>query len=95
MGIDFAGAPISWVDGNGITHQSRMFVVTLPYGCMLFMEAFVDESQSSWICGIVDALAYFGSALQLLVMDNVKALVKPAGWQEGEIQHAIRSLCAY
>lgn len=95
MEIDFASDPISWVDGNGITHQSRLFVATLPYSCMLFMEAFVDESQSSWICGIVDALAYFGAAPQLLVMDNAKALVKSAGWQEGEIQHAIRSLCAY
>lgn len=77
MEIDFAGDPISWVDGNGITHQSRLFVATLLYSCMLFMEAFVDESQSSWICSIVDALTYFGAAPQLLVMDNAKALVKP------------------
>lgn len=49
MEIDFVGAPISWVDGNGITHQSRLIVAKLPYSCMLFMEAFVDESQSSWM----------------------------------------------
>lgn len=95
MEIDFAGDPISWVDGNGITHQSKLFVATLPYNCIFFVEAFVDESQSSWICGIVDALTYFRTAPQLLVMDNAKALVKSAGWQEAKIQHAIRSLCAY
>ena len=39
---------------------------------MLFTEAFEDESQNSWIDGIVDALEYFGATPQVLVMDNWK-----------------------
>lgn len=95
MEIDFAGDKIEWVDSDGVIRQSKLFVASLPYSCMLFTEAFEDESQNSWIDGIVDALEYFGAVPQVLVMDNAKALVKQAGWQEAEVQSVIRSLCSY
>ena len=95
MEIDFAGDKIEWVDRDGVIRQSKLFVASLPYSCMLFTEAFEDESQNSWIDGIVDALEYFGAVPQVLVMDNAKALVKLPGWQEAEAQSAIRSLCSY
>lgn len=95
MEIDFAGDKIEWVDRDGVIRQSKLFVASLPYSCMFFTEAFDDESQRSWIDGIVDALEYFGAAPQVLVMDNAKALVKLPGWQEPEAQSAIRSLCTY
>lgn len=95
MEIDFAGDKIEWVDRDGVIRQSKLFVASLPYSCMLFTEAFEDESQNSWIDGIVDALEYFGAAPQVLVMDNAKALVKLPGWHEAEAQSAIRSLCSY
>lgn len=95
MEIDFAGDKIEWVDSDGVIRQSKLFVASLPYCCMLFTEAFEDESQNSWIDGIVDALEYFGAVPQVLVMDNAKALVKRAGWQEAEVQSVIRSLCSY
>lgn len=95
MEVDFAGDKIEWVDRDGVIRQSKLFVASLPYSCMLFTEAFEDESQNSWIDGIVDALEYFGAVPQVLVMDNAKALVKLAGWHEAETQSAIRSLCSY
>ena len=95
MEIDFAGDKIEWADREGEIHQSKLFVATLPYSCLLFTEAFEDETQSSWKNGVIDALEYFGGAPQVLVMDNAKALVKRPGWQEGEVQSAIQSLCSY
>lgn len=95
MEIDFAGDKIEWVDRDGVIRQSKLFVTSLPYSCMLFTEAFEDESQNSWIDGIVDALEYFGATPQVLVMDNAKALVKLPGWHEAEAQSAILSLCSY
>ena len=95
MEIDFAGDTIEWVDSNAVVHHAKLFVATLPYSCLFFTEAFDDETQTSWIYGIVDALEYFEGAPQVLVMDNAKALVKTANWQEGEIQYSIRSLCSY
>ena len=95
MEVDFAGDKIEWVDRDGVIRQSKLFVASLPYSCMLFTEAFEDESQNNWIDGIVDTLEYFGAAPQVLVMDNAKALVKLPGWHEAEAQSAIRSLCSY
>lgn len=93
--IDFAGDKIKWIDPDGVLHESKLFVATLPYSCMLFTEAFNDETQPSWIYGIVDALEYFGGVPRVLVMDNAAPLVRVPNWQEAEIQYAIRSLCTY
>lgn len=95
MEIDFVGDKIKWIDPDGILHESKLFVATLPYSCMHFTEAVTDETQSSWIYGIVDALEYFGVVPRVLVMDNAAPLVRVPNWQEAEIQYAIRSLCTY
>ncbi len=95
MEIDFVGDDIEWVESNGEVHKSRLFVATLPFSCIIFTEAFADEKQESWIQGIVDALEYFGGSPQTLVMDNAKPLVTAIRYQQGEVQAAIGSLCAY
>ncbi len=93
--IDFVGDSIEWVEPSGEIIKSRLFVASLPYSNLFFTEAFEDESQLSWINGIVDALEYFNGVPQVLVMDNAKALVKRTDWREGEVQPAIKSLCDY
>ena len=93
--VDFAGDRIQWVDRNGTLHDAKLYVASLPYSCLIFAEAFNDETQLNWIYGIVDALEYIGGVPQLLVMDNAKALVRNSGWFEGEIQYVIRSVCSY
>ena len=95
MEVDFVGDRLEWIDTKGENRSSRLFVATLPYSCIIFAEAFDDESQISWINGIVDALEYFGAVPEVLIMDNAKALLKQDGWREGEAQAAIRSLCLY
>ena len=95
MEIDFVGDDIEWVYSLGEINKARLFVASLPYSNLFFSEAFEDETQNSWISGIVDALEYFGGVPQVLVMDNAKALVKRTDWREGEIQPAIKSLCSY
>lgn len=70
MKIDFAGDKI------------KLFAATLPYSCMLFTEAFNDETQPSWIYGIVDTLEQFGGVPRVLVMDNAAPLVRVPNWQK-------------
>lgn len=95
MEVDFAGDRLEWIDDNGDTRYCKLFVASLPYSNMIFTEAFEDETQPSWINGIVDALEYFGAVPSVLVMDNAKALIRQAGWREGDAHPAIRSLCMY
>lgn len=95
MEVDFAGDRLEWIDDNGCPRQCKLFVASLPYSNMIFTEAFEDETQPCWIGGIVDALEYFGAVPAVLVMDNAKALIRQAGWREGDAHPAIRSLCMY
>ena len=46
MEVDFAGDKIEWVDCDGVTRQSKLFVASLLYSYMLFTEAFEDEIQT-------------------------------------------------
>ena len=93
--IDFVGDKLEWVDPYGEIHSAKLFVACLPYSNMVFCEAFNDERQSSWITGVVDALEYFGGVPQVLVMDNAKALVSRADWNDPQINVAVQSLCNY
>ncbi len=96
MEIDFVGDKLEWIESStGEIRYSKLFVATLPYSCIIFTEAFDDESQPSWILGIVDALEYFGGVPQVLVMDNAKALVSRADWTEPDVQAAVKSVCAH
>ncbi len=95
MEIDFAGDLLAWIDDNGCVQRCKLFVATLPYSNIIFTEAFADETQASWINGIVDALEYFGAVPEVLVMDNARALVNRDGWRDGDAHTAIRSLCSY
>lgn len=95
MEIDFVGDDIPWVDSYGEIHKSRLFVATLPFSCLIFCKAYQDETQASWLDGVISALEYFGGSPQVLVMDNARALVQRAHWHEPDIQPAVRSVCAY
>lgn len=93
--IDFVGDDLKWVNHKGEICSSRLFVAALPYSKLFFTKAFKDETQDSWISGIIDALEYIGGVPNVIVMDNAKALVKRSSWINGEIQPAILSLCNY
>ena len=95
MEIDFSGDSFRWTDGEGEEQSVRIFVATLPYSSMIFAYATKDETQASWIAGIIKALEYFGGATKYLVMDNAKALVKHANWNESEVQFVIQDLCEH
>lgn len=95
MEIDFSGDPFCWTDAEGNEQSVRIFVATLPYSSMIFAYATKDETQASWIAGIIKALEYFGGATKYLVMDNARALVKHANWNESEVQFVIQNLCEH
>lgn len=93
--IDFVGDSIEWVNPDGEICKSRLFVASLPYSKLIFTKAYENETQQSWLDGIIEALEYIGGVPQVLVMDNAKALVRHTDWQEGDIQPAVQSLCRY
>ena len=95
MEIDFSGNKFDWVDSDGVRHKAHIFVATLPYSSLLFAYASEDETQRSWIEGIIRAINYFGGVSQYLVMDNAKALVKHADWTDSIVQLAIVELCEH
>jgi transposase len=56
--------------------QIHLFVMTLGFSRRLYVEAFPDETRSSWQAGIERGFLHFGGVTRELLIDNPKALVK-------------------
>jgi transposase len=52
-----------------------VFVATLGYSRRLYVRAFRDERQESWLAGLEGAFAHFGGVPQEVLLDNARALV--------------------
>ena len=70
--IDFATETVAI---GGRPTVVKFFVCILGYSRRIFVKAFDDESQASWLNGIESALHYFGGVPREIVSDNARALV--------------------
>ena len=70
--IDFATETVAI---GGRPTVVKFFVCILGYSRRIFVKAFDDESQASWLNGIESGLQYFGGVPREIVSDNAKALV--------------------
>jgi transposase len=52
-----------------------VFVATLGYSRRLYVRAFRDERQESWLAGLEGAFAHFGGVPEEVLLDNARALV--------------------
>jgi transposase len=77
--VDWAGSRAEWTDrATGEVRLAWVFVGGLPYSQRLFVEAFGDLGQASWIRAHVDMFRSFGGVTQLVTPDNCKTgVVKP------------------
>jgi transposase len=53
----------------------HLFVATLGYSRRLYVRAFRDERQESWLAGLEDAFHHFGGVPEEVLLDNARALV--------------------
>lgn len=73
MEVDWAGQTAAITDDTtGEVIDAYVFVAVLPYSGYGYVEAFLNQTQSSWIAAHVNAYEYFGGVTRILVPDNLK-----------------------
>ncbi len=71
--VDWAGQTAAITDDTtGEVIDAYVFVAVLPYSGYGYVEAFLNQTQSSWIAAHVNAYEYFGGVTRILVPDNLK-----------------------
>lgn len=78
--VDWAGDPAHLVDPDtGAITEAYVFVGVLSYSQYVYVEAFADMKQASWIRAHVHMLEYFQGVPKLIVPDNCKTAVASHG----------------
>ncbi|MDN6631443.1 MAG: hypothetical protein L0K90_09335 [Staphylococcus equorum] len=72
MEVDWAGSTLHITDrSNGEVIPAYVFIATLPYSQLSYVEAFLDMKSANWLTAHIHAFAYFGGAPETLVPDNL------------------------
>jgi transposase len=71
--IDFGQKRVSV---GGATVTVFLFVATLGYSRLLYVQAFRHERQSAWLAGLEAAFRHFGGVPREVLLDNARALVE-------------------
>lgn len=80
------------------TRQARktyVFVMTLSYSRHLYAELVFDQKALTWLAAHTRALAYFGGVPQRLVIDNLKAGIQKACWEDPEVNRSYAELAEH
>lgn len=95
--VDWAGDPAHVIDPNtGELIIARVFVGVLSYSQYAYVEAFPDETTSSWIKAHVHMFSYFGGVTKILVPDNTTtAVTHSKDWYTQELNKTYRELAEH
>lgn len=92
--IDYAGPTVPIVNPDtGELRRAHIFVAVLGASNYTYACATVGETQSDWLRGLSQALAFFGGVPALVVPDNPRALIKNPDRYEPAVNRATQA-CA-
>ena len=96
MEVDWAGSTLEIKDrSTGEILSAYIFVATLPYSQLSYVEAFLDMKSTNWLTAHIHAFEYFGGVPEALVPDNLKTGVTKALRSEPLLNEAYRELADY
>lgn len=94
--VDWAGSTLDITDrSTGEMLPAYIFVATLPYSQLSYVEAFLDMKSANWIVAHIHAFEYFGGVAEALVPDNLKTGVTRALRGEPLLNEAYREMADY
>jgi transposase len=85
---DFGAAGQMWHPASGQLRSSYVFVMTLSWSRHQYVEFVWDQKVETWLRLHRNALSYFGGVPQRIVIDNLKAAITKACWEDPQVQHA-------
>jgi transposase len=91
--VDFGYAGYMIEAQSGAKRKTWAFVMTLSWSRHQYVEFVFDQAVATWLRLHRNAFAFFGGVPQRVVIDNLKAGISKACWDEPEIQLTYRE-CA-
>lgn len=91
--VDFGYAGYQYDPETGKQRKAWVFVMTLSWSRHQYAEVVFDQQLETWIELHRHALAFFGGVPQRVVVDNLKAAITQACWDNPEVQATYRE-CA-
>lgn len=73
---------------SGKLRKAYVFVMTLSFSRHLYAELVFDQKAATWLAAHAHALAYFGGVPARLVIDNLKAGIVQAAWEDPQVNRA-------
>lgn len=95
MEIDWVGDKLKYKDINGKECQACFFVSTIGRSTLPYVEAFPNQSKTSFLTGVIHALEYYGGVPQILVPDNDKSAVTKASKYDSILNSSFNDLVEY
>ena len=90
--VDFGYAGLM-LDAQGQRHRAWGFVMTLSYSRHQYVEFVFDQTVETWLLLHQHAFEYFGGVPRKVVLDNLKAGIVQACFDDPQVQRAYRD-CA-
>jgi transposase len=91
--VDFGYAGRMLDPQTGTLRKSWAFVMTLAYSRHQYVEFVFDQTLATWIGLHQHAFSFFGGVPQRVVLDNLKAGISKACWDDPQVQSTYRE-CA-
>lgn len=72
-------------DQSGQVRKAYVFVMTLSFSRHMYAEIVFDQKSETWLLCHVRALAFFGGVPERIVIDNLKAGITRAAWEDPQV----------
>jgi transposase len=83
--VDFGDVGPVLDSRTGLKRRAYAFVMTLSFSRHLYAEVVFDQKSTTWLACHVRALAYFDGVPERIVIDNLKAGITKAAWEDPEV----------
>jgi transposase len=91
--VDFGYAGLLLDPATGKLRKAWVFVMTLSWSRHQYVEFVWDQKVETWLLCHRHAFAFFAGVPERVVIDNLKAAIIKACWDDPEVQHAYQE-CA-
>jgi len=93
--VDFGEVATFLDPATGQARKTYVFVMTLAYSRHLYAELVFDQKAITWLAAHTRALTYFGGVPKRIVIDNLKAGVQKAVWEDPQINRSYAELAEH
>lgn len=93
--VDFGEVGTFLDPDTGQTRKAYAFVMTLSYSRSLYAELVFDQKALTWLAAHTRAFAFFGGVPERVVIDNLKAGIQKACWEDPEVNRSYAELAEH